>query len=175
MTKPRSPRNPAGHSHIHVRPLEIGDFQFVQGLASKQPNFTVPSAYLLWLLLRIDGAICIASEHSRKGPLAYLLALPVKEPKRSMFVWQFAASDGPEREAASLALLTKSREVAVGLGVESVIFSSVPNSAAYRVIRRYAWKVFSAVPKAISNLPSLVNPIEREFILPLKTQGVKIE
>jgi len=76
MTKPRSPQVPTGHSHIHVRLLEIGDFQFVRNLASKQPNFTVPSTYLLWLLLRIDGAICLVSEHSTKGPLAYLVALP---------------------------------------------------------------------------------------------------
>jgi len=168
MTKPRSPRTPAGHSHIHVRPLEVGDFQFVQDLASKQSNFTVPSAYLLWLLLRIDGAICLVAEHSTKGPLAYLLALPVKDPKRSMFVWQFAASDGPKRETVSLALLTDFREVVAGLGMESIVFSSVPNSAAYRAVRRYAWKVFSSVPKAMSSLPQVVNPNEREFLLSLR-------
>jgi len=169
MTKPRSPRAPAGHSHIHVRPLEVGDFQFVKNLAAKQSNFTVPSAYLLWLLLRIDGAICLVAEHSTNGPSAYLLALPVKDPKRSMFVWQFAASEGPERETASLAILTEFHKVAVGLGMQSIVFSSVPNSAAYRAIRRYAWKVCSSVPKAMSHLPSSVNLSEREFILPLKT------
>jgi len=170
MTKPRPLRVPAGRSHIHVRSLEIGDFHFIQRLASKQPNFTVPSAYLLWLLLRIDGAICLVAEHSTKGALAYLLALPVKDPKRSMFVWQFAASEGPERETASLSLLTEFREVAAGLGMESIVFSSVPNSAAYRAIRRYAWKVCSSVPKAVSSLPPAVSPIEREFLLPLKAK-----
>ncbi len=171
MAKPRSPRTPAGNSHIHARPLEAADFKFVQNLAAKQPTFTVPSAYLLWLLLRIDGAICLMAEHSTKGPLAYLLALPAKDPKRSMFVWQFASSGGRERETASLALLTAFRGVVARLGVESIIFSSVPNSAAYRAVRRYAWKVFSSVPKAMSSLPPIVNPSEREFMLLLKTTG----
>jgi len=168
MTDPRSPLTRAGRSHIHVRPLEIGDFEFVRRLASKQPSFTVPSAYILWLLLKIDGAICLISEHSTEGPLAYLLALPVKDPRHSVFVWQFAASEGPEREAASLALLTESSEVAARLEVENVVFSCVPNSAEYRAIRRYARKIFSSVPRALSSLPPLVNPSEREFLLPLK-------
>jgi len=170
MTKPHSPRVPAGHSHIHVRPLEVGDFKFVQNLASKQPNFTVPSAYLLWLLLRVDGAICLVSEQSAQGPLAYLLALPVKDPRRSVFVWQFATSEGRERDPASLALLTEFREVVAGLSAESIVFSSVPNSIAYRAVRRYAWKIFSSVPKAMSSLPPAVSLIEREFLLPLRAK-----
>lgn len=167
MAKLRSLRTPSGYDHIHVRTLEVGDFTFVQSLASKQSSFTVPSAYLLWLLLRIDGAVCLVSEHATKGPLAYLLALPAKDPKHSMFVWQFAASEELEREVASLAVLTQFREVVAELGVKSIAFSSVPNSAAYRAVRRYAWKVFAAVPKAMNSLPPLVNPMEREFMLPL--------
>jgi len=51
--------------------------------------------------------------------------------------------------------------------MENIAFSSVPNSAAYRAIRRYAWKVCSSLPHAISSLPPLVNTSEREFVVSL--------
>jgi hypothetical protein len=95
-------------SHIHVRPLEIVDFSFVQDLASKQENFTVPPTYVLWLMLRIKGAISLVAEHSTRGPLAYLLAVPVEGPEDSMFVWQLAVSKGTVRGKAVLALLVNS-------------------------------------------------------------------
>ncbi len=154
-------------SHIHVRPLEISDFSFVQDLASKQQNFTVPPTYVLWLTLRIKGAISLVAEHSTRGPLAYLLAVPIDGPEESMFVWQLAVSKGTERAKATLALLAQFRDIVGDLAVRNIVFSSVPNSSAFRAIRRYASKVFSSVPEAISTLPLAVDAKESEFLLDL--------
>ena|ERR1700730_10269116 len=154
-------------SHIHVRPLEIGDFEFVRDLASKQRNFTIPPIYVLWLMLRIKGAISLVAEHSRRGPLAYLLAVPVDGPEDSMFVWQLAVSKGPEREKATLVLLTQFNNIVRDLAVRNIVFSSVPNSAAFRAIRRYASKVFSSAPMAVNALPPAVDSKESEFLLDL--------
>jgi len=154
-------------SHIHVRPLEISDFSFVQDLASKQERFTVPPTYVLWLLLRIKGAISLVAEHSTRGPLAYLLAVPVDGPEDSMFIWQLAVSKGAERTNATLALLAQFRDTVEELKVRNIIFSSVPNSSAFRAIRRYASKVFSSEPKAINALPPAVDAKESEFLLDL--------
>ncbi len=153
-------------THIHVRPLEIGDFKFVQDLASRQPHFTVPPTYVLWLMLRIRGAICLVAEHSGKGPVAYLLAVPVESPKDAMFVWQLA-SEFRQRESAILALLTEFQNMLVALAVDSIVFSSVPNSPAYRLIRRYAWKFLSSVPTALEALPSSIGRLETQFLLSL--------
>src|SRR5437764_1269512 len=117
-------------SHIHVRPLEIGDFTFVRDLASKQRTFTVPPLYILWLMLRIKGAISLVAEHTSRGPLAYLLAVPVEGPEDSIFVWQLAASKGPGQANATLALLVEFRNMVGELAVSHIMFSSVPNSAA---------------------------------------------
>ena len=152
-------------SHIHVRPLEIGDFNFVRDLASKQPNFTVPPEYVLWLLMRIKDAICLIAEHSSEGPRAYLLAVPVEED--SVFVWQLAASKGSGREKTTLALLANFRNVIEEIAVRNIVFSSVPNSLSFRTIRRFAWKVFAAKPKVVSALPPSVGMEESEFLLHL--------
>jgi len=151
--------------HIHVRSLEIGDFAFVQNLASKQPNFTVPPAYVLWLMLRVKGSICLIAESSKDGPLAYLVAVPVEGPEKSIFVWQLASQQSPLREKSTLALLTEFRSLLKTLDVRAVMFSSFPNSAAFRAIRRYALRVFSSVPKATN--PVAVDVKESEFLLNL--------
>jgi len=152
-------------SHIHVRPLEIADFVFVQQLASKQTNFTVPPTYVLWLLLKIKGAICLLAEDSKKGSLGYLLAVPVEGPENSIFVWQLAVEKNPSREKAMLALLIKLRTLLTKLGVRNIVFSTLPKSATFRTIRRYARRVFFSVPQATNTV--VVDAKESEFLLML--------
>lgn len=154
-------------SHIHVRPLEIGDFDFVRNLASKQPNFTVPPVYVLWLMLRIEGAICLVAEHSSKGQLGYLLSVPVKGPRRSIFVWQLAVQSDSADTNPAIALLSEFRREITQSSIHDVLFSTVPQSAAFRTIRRYALKVFSSVPQRTSALPTTVAATESEFLLRL--------
>jgi len=154
-------------SHIHVRRLEVNDFKFVQDLASQQSHFTVPPNYVLWLMLKIKGSICLVAEHSEEGPLGYLLAVPVDDPEDAIFVWQLASSDGPQREKAMRRILTEFRSIILSLEIHRIVFSSVPNSPTYRAIRRYAWRVFSAVPQVVTPLPAFVDTSESEFLLRL--------
>src|SRR6266567_2192590 len=114
-------------SHIHVRSLEIGDFAFVQDLASKQPTFTVPPIYVLWLMLRIKGAICLIAEHSNGDPAAYLIAVPVEGPAESLFIWQLASSKDSQQQRATMAVLMELRNTVLNLGIERIMFSAVPN------------------------------------------------
>lgn len=152
-------------AHIHVRSLEIGDFAFVQDLASKQSNFTVPPLYVIWLLLKIKGSICLVAEDSKNGPHAYLLAVPVEAPEKTMFVWQLASQKGSLREDAILALLNKFRDLLRTSAIVNIAFSTLPKSSAFRAIRRYAWRVFSSVPQATSAV--VVDSKETEFLLRL--------
>jgi hypothetical protein len=154
-------------SHIHVRPLEISDFNFVRELASSQPNFTVPPVYVLWLMLKIKGGISLVAEHNRDGLLGYLIAVPIEGPADSMFVWQLAASKGSRRTKATLALLTQFREIIEDLSIRNIFFSTVPSSGVFRALRSYARKVFSSVPDALNPLPPAVNAKESEFLLNL--------
>ncbi len=154
-------------SHIHVRSLEIADFDFVRDLASQQPNFTVPPMYVLWLILRIKGAICLVAEHSGRGPMAYMLAVPVEGPEQTVFVWQLASTKSGQKAKATLALLTEFRTILARRSVRTIAFSSVPNSPNYRAIRQYAWKVFSLPPERTGLLPFSVSSSESEFLLNL--------
>jgi hypothetical protein len=152
-------------SHIHVRQLEIADFDFVRQLASKQSNFTVPPPYILWLFLRLKGAICLVAEESERGLVGYLLALPVEPPEASIFVWQLAASHKMPQSKIILALLREFRKKISESHVFRVLFSSVPNSVVYRAVRHYAWEIFASVPTRQNMLPSSIDANEAEFIL----------
>jgi hypothetical protein len=150
-------------SHIHVRPLEIGDFNFVRKLASKQRNFTIPPVYVLWLIVRIKGAACFVAEDSDRGRAGYLLAVPIESPEESLFVWQLAAAPGGEQEKATLALLVALREFASDRHIRAIAFSMEPRSAAYRLISRYTNKLAASSPRLTSVLPPIVAEDESEY------------
>lgn len=156
-------------SHVHVRKMEVGDFDFVRTLAAQQSNFTVPPPYVLWLLLRIKGAITLIAEDSDLGPVSYLLAVPVESPDRCLYVWQLATSDQGKRSDATLAIIRKFREIAIAGKVRVIAFSAVPESPAYRAIRQYIRGVFSSVPQPITRLPSLIDLSENEFRLDVES------
>lgn len=153
--------------HIHVRPLELSDFGFVQRLASKQTNFTVPPKYVLWLMLRIKGAISLVAEHSHGKPLAYILSVPVENHEESVFVWQLAATRSKYSRSATVALMVKFREILLARHVRTIGFSSVPGSSNYRAVRLHSSKVFESVPVAITSIPLAICPSEMEFVLAL--------
>jgi hypothetical protein len=161
-------------SHVHVRQMEVGDFAFVQTLAAKQANFTVPPLYVLWLLLRVKDAVCLVAEQSSGGPLAYLLAVPIDAPSRALHVWQLATSDSGQRKGATLVLLSEFGEIAERLRIRTISFSTIPGSPAFRLIRRYTAKVFSATPKAISTIPSLLGQNEEEYRFKLAPRPRKL-
>jgi hypothetical protein len=154
-------------SHIHVRPLEIGDFDFVRELASKQRNFTIPPVYVLWLMLRIKGAISLVAEHNSDGLVGYLIAVPIEGPANSLFVWQLAVSKGSTHTKATTALLTELRELTEERSIRNIFFSTVPGSAVFRTLRSYTKKVFSSVPDVLNSLPQAVSAKESEFLLNL--------
>lgn len=149
--------------HIHVRQMEVGDFDFVRNLAAKQANFTVPPPYVLWLVLRIKDAICLVSERGTEGPVAYLLAVPIEAPSKAIFVWQLASSDASQPGDATLALLVELREIVRRLRVRRIAFSTVPESSTFRLIQTYAKRVFSANPHPVSMLPAKIGSNEKVY------------
>jgi hypothetical protein len=157
-------------SHIHVRSLEIGDFNFVRELASKQRNFTVPPVYVLWLIIRIKGSACFIAERSDQGQVAYVLAVPVDGPEESLFVWQLAALAGVRQES-TLALLGALRDFASARNVRTIAFSMEPHSAEYRLISRYTNKLAAKTPRLTSPLPPIVAAGESEYIIDLWPTG----
>jgi hypothetical protein len=149
-------------SHIHIRRLEFSDFAFVRGLASEQPNFTIPPPYVLWLLLKVHKNVCLVAEDDRVGPVAYLLAIPVLPPD-SLYVWQLAASDKGKRVNAARHLLQELRRQSLHMHIRRVMFSTLPKSPMFRAIRRYAAALFGARLEVNSELPSLIAPGESEY------------
>jgi hypothetical protein len=154
-------------SHIHVRPLEIGDFNFVRELASTQRHLTIPPMYVLWLMLKIKGAISLVAEHNRNGLVGYLISVPIEGPADSLFVWQLAASKGSSRTKATVALLTELRKIIEERSIHNIFFSTVPSSTVFRALRSYARRVFSSVPDILNSLPPAVSSKESEFLLNL--------
>lgn len=154
-------------SHMHVRQMEIGDFEFVCDLAAKQSNFTVPPPYVLWLFLRIKDAVCLVVELSGEEPLGYLLAVPIEAPDKALHVWQLAVTPRGARSRAASTLVEAFYSIARKLKVRTIAFSSVAGSAEYRAIRRAIWKVFVAKPQLVGIVPRTVSRTQTEYRIQL--------
>jgi hypothetical protein len=157
-------------SHIHVRPLEIADFDFVRGLAATQPNFTVPATYVLWLLLRIKGAVCLVAEKTDMGPCGYLLAVPIVSAEESLFVGQLAALDSGPEDQGTLLLLSALRDIARKGAVRTIGFSVRPDSAAHRLISKYSDRLVAKEPQFTAPVPPNVASNESEYRIDLTTK-----
>jgi hypothetical protein len=154
-------------SELHVRRLQIKDFAFVRDLASKQPNFTIPPPYVLWLLLKIRRSVALIVEREDSGPTGYLLAVPVAQPK-TLYVWQLATSKRDKRGEGTLLLLSQLRSIATRQNASFIMFSTVPGSATYRAIRRSVLKISGAVPELLSPIPTIIAPHESEYCVRLR-------
>lgn len=150
-------------SKITVRPLEVRDFSFVRELAASQPNFTIPPPYVLWLLTRISPELCLVAERPDKGPLGYLLAVPISNPPKSLYIWQLAAAKVSDPEEAMMKLIASLRDVVKVERVKKLIFSAQPKTATFRILKRYSRRGFSTDPQDIGCLPEIVAPDEHEF------------
>ncbi|MCU1284077.1 MAG: hypothetical protein JWO13_427 [Acidobacteriales bacterium] len=152
---------------IIVRPVRVEDFQFIRDLAARQPNFTIPPAYVLWLLLRIKGDICLIAEDDRGNLLAYLLAVPIESPEKSLYVWQLASAEAGAEQGAVYQLLLRLRDLCRKLGTQSVIFSALADSSEFRVVRQHLSTILGKHPKMTAQLPPLIAPDEAEFRIDL--------
>lgn len=145
--------------------MDITDFTFIRDVAARQPNFTIPPPYVLWLLLKIKGDICLVAEGPQKERLAYLLAVPVSDPAGALYVWQLATSVvSPE---AIYLLLSALRATAVAQRFDSIYFSAMPNSASLRTIQKHI-RMFSVEPVKTNIVPEFIAPGEVEFKVDLK-------
>jgi len=141
--------------------MKVADFPFVRKIAAEHPSFTIPPLYVLWLLLKVRKSVCLITELNGVGPVGYLIAVPV-EPAGSLFVWQLAVTNPVPKDTAVLSLLEELRNAARRMRVRRISFSTLPKSAAYRSVRRYA-RVFGVGLTESEALPSLVAPNEREY------------
>ncbi len=152
---------------VHVRPLQLSDFTFVRQLAAEQPNFTIPPMYVLWLLIKVRPDLCVVAETDTHETVGYMLALPINQTPRSIYVWQLAHRRHSTRTSVALPLLRHLKGVAKKLRTTRLIFSTRRESAAFRAIRRNATTIFGKAPQYVADLPILIGPGESEFNLTL--------
>ena len=155
-------------SQVHVRRLEMRDFGFVRDLAAKQANFTIPPPYVLWLLLKIEGHICLIAEDVEAGPVGYALAVPVENPPDSLFIWQLAVSTEGPAHTVVRTLLSELRDCAEPKHIQAIVFSTIADSPIFRAIRRDVLAVFGREPSRMDILPQFVAPNETEYRIDLQ-------
>jgi hypothetical protein len=107
------------------------------------------------------------AEDAEGGRLAYLLAVPLSAPKGSMFIWQLASREGEVSEAV-LVLVRGLKRICDEQHVTSLFFTSDPDSAGFRAIRRYVQTVFDTEPVRTSALHAVIAPGEVEFRVKLR-------
>ena len=154
---------------ITVHSIKESDFGFIRQLAAKQPAFTVPPPYVLWLLKETNARSCMVAEHTKFGSVGYILSLIVSLPQGNVLhVWQLATSKNGIEVGATDVLLLALRRLMRRARIRKVYFTAEPRSAQLRAIRRYAYVLFGTKPHTQQSLPSSVSRNERRFVISVR-------
>jgi hypothetical protein len=150
---------------VLVRPVRLADFQFIRGLSSKISGYTVPPPYILWMLTRYQGELCLIAEDASREPLGYMLAMSTGFGSSEIFIWQLATDYRGQRLRAGTALASHVRRLVEKHGIERITFTAVPDSAGTKSIASLAKQMFGRTPKIGARLPGSISATEREFHL----------
>ena len=111
----------------------------------------------------------MVAEHTKLGPVGYLLAILVSTQKgKVLYVWQLATSKNGLSAGAIHDLLLALRSFMRRTQVHRVFFTAVPESPELRAIRRYAYSLFGTTLRAQQIVPASVSRGEREFMVMVK-------
>jgi hypothetical protein len=148
--------------------MRISDFESIRKIAAEQQNFTIPPLYVLWLLQRIKGDICLVAETGGGALQAYLLAVPVDNSASSILVWQLASTAPLAQSTAVNTLIDFFDGLCKAAHVELLFFTAVPDSSTFRTLRRHIAATWKTEPLRTTDLHELVAPGEVEFVVKLR-------
>src|SRR5258706_13912727 len=81
-------KNGQRNAPVLVRPIRPSDFGFIRDMAATIEGYTVPPPYVLWMLGRLPGELCLIAEDRAQEPLGYMLAMSVGLQSNEVFIWQ---------------------------------------------------------------------------------------
>ncbi len=151
------------NGQVTVRPFNESDFEFIRNLATKTEGYTVCPPYILWVLSRFQPQLCGIAEEIGRGSVGYLLALPVAIDCEAVFVWQLASTFRGRRLDAPAKLLKYLISGMRKHGIETLFFTTIPNSKAERDVRALAQRVFAASPIRGTPVPREASHGEHEY------------
>lgn len=152
-------------AHILIRPLKSSDFGFIRALASKIEGYTVCPPYILWMLTRFQGQLCAVAEETGRGPVGYLLAIPVGICGDALFVWQLASTFRGQRLDAPGKMVRRLKTVVKKRGIKTIFFTTIPKSVMEVNVKSLAERVFGIAPVASHRLSKPASHGEREYRL----------
>lgn len=120
-----NPSQDASRGEVTIRSLHRDDFPFVQQLAGRQPSFTTPSPYLIWMFGEVEHDACFVATCNNR-PVGYVLGQIT--PTGTLWVWQLAV----ERHAPAQTgrrLVERLREVCLGYSLKRLTFTMSPRLA----------------------------------------------
>jgi hypothetical protein len=158
-------KNAKGTSPVRVRAIRLSDFQFIRGLSATIQGYTVPPPYILWMLTRFQGELCLIAEDASQEPLGYMLAMSDGIASSEIFIWQWATNYRGQRVRAGNALASHVRKLVKKHGIERITFTAVPDSAGTKAIASLAKQTFAHPPRIGARLPRSISATEHEFHL----------
>lgn len=150
---------------IRVRAIRLSDFQFIRELSATIYGYTVPPPYILWMLKRFHGTLCLIAEDESKNRLGYMLGMNVGIASNEIFIWQWATNYRGQRLRAANALAGHIRKLVKKYSIERITFTALPNSPSTKAVASLAKQMFGHTPKVGARIPRLISATEREFHL----------
>jgi len=131
-----------------VRTLCPADTGQIAQIAGELDNFTVPPAYVIWMLCETQGSLCLVAEDSAGKVVAYMLALMTASPS-TVFIWQLGVLPNSELDVTSAKGLYLICERALAIwrshSVHHIWFTS-SSDRAIALISRLAEDLAGAIP-----------------------------
>lgn len=150
---------------VIIRRLAATDASQIAAIASRTSGFTVPSAYVIWMLAETQKPFCRVAVSDRGRILAYVLAFRTAFPD-SLFLWQMGIQSG---------LRSQLWPVLCQLGVRSHsdckthnlrrLFFTAPRGARLRLIERLLFEVAESRISLVNsgNPPESDSAIQEQF------------
>jgi hypothetical protein len=157
-----------------VRRLVAEDAEAICEIAQTISGFTVPSAYLIWMLSRTQAPLCKVATDERGRIVGYVLTIHTADPAE-VFIWQLGLSRDRGLSASQILeqLCLSLIEDLRCKGVSFVRFTASSGQRT-RTIHRIVRKLLSTQPKLtgpISRGEASAELCEMEYVVCINNQG----
>lgn len=121
---PKGTRQPTRSRRPRIRRLRHSDSKQVAEIAARSVEFTVPTAYVIWMLAKTQAGLCYVALGETGNLDGYVLALRGSDPK-DIFLWQLGLRGTPRTMLGTATALGRALfEYAVRHGVRRALFTA---------------------------------------------------
>lgn len=108
---------------MKARQLTYQDLPQITEICKTKSNFTIPSNYVFWMLLRTNGSFCHGADVNG-NIVAYILSMPT-ERQGEVFVWQFGIRNFGQNQRVIMDFFIYCKDQLKKHGIHRISFTAI--------------------------------------------------